>query len=233
MILVWMSAGCGGGDSNRAMNSSSLTVTDVLDRCVAAHGRIHTIRAVGLLRDNRDLVHKVLPIRWDYARPDRSRLQIGMDLALVRGADWWTYDSANDRYKSHRQITNTPIETSAYFLTDGIPLPLVTLMTKGKVAFEMDGRRHREPWMLREVAWKGGRPCYVLTRIGRGPDRGQRWTFWIDQDDYLLRGWIWETGHSTGPPETIWGCTYSEIAVNESMPSDRFQVHKPRPIETP
>lgn len=233
MILVWLSSGCGGDHPIRAMNSSSLTVTDVLDRCVAAHRRIHTIRAVGLLRDNRDLVHKVLPIRWDYARPDRSRLQIGMDLALVRGADWWTYDSAMDRYKSHRQITNTPIETSAYFLTDGIPLPLVTLMTKGKVAFEMDGRRHHEPWKLREVAWKGGRPCYVLARIGRGPDRGQRWTFWIDQDDYLLRGWIWETGHAKGPPETIWGCTYSEIAVNESMPSDRFQVHKPKPIESP
>lgn len=215
------------------MRSSSLTVTDVLDRCAAAHARIGTIRATGILHDRRDLVEKVMPIRWDYARPDRSRLQIGMDVALVRGADWWTYDSAKDRFRSHRQITNTPIETSTYFLSDGIPLPLVKLMTKGKVAFEMGGRKNREPWRMREVAWKGGRPCYVLSRIGRGPERGQQWTFWIDQDKYLLRGWRWEVGRPGRSPETIWDCTYSEIRVDESIPSDRFQVQRPSPIESP
>ena len=233
LALILMGAGCGLNTARQDRPSSSLSVEDILERCSATYSRSPTLQVRGLLRDYRGAKRKVLPIRWDYARPDRCRLQIGMDLALIVGQHWWSYDHLSGRFKAPRQITTTPIQTAAYFLSDGIPFLLPDVLTRGRRAFEAHDDRRRSRWRLEGVAWIADRPCYAIRREGQGRDRGRRWTVWIDQDRFLIRGWSWERTGPDGRMRTVLGCTYFEVVANRPMPPERFAVREPQPIVLP
>ncbi|MFQ5430844.1 MAG: hypothetical protein ACE5E1_11095 [Phycisphaerae bacterium] len=212
--------------------SASLTVNDILDRCAGKYQRLRTIRALGLFRDYRGRERKVQPIRWDYVRPDRCRLQIGMDLALIVGKGWWTYDTEAGTFRSHHQITATPIETAGTFLSGGVAFLLPAALKRGRGAFRW-GPRDEGGWRLDGTAWIAGRPCYRLSRAGPGHLRSGRLKLWIDQDQFLIRSWALDLLRKDGRERTAWGCTYLEVAVDELIPASRFRPNKPTPILIP
>lgn len=230
--LLCLTGGCGLGEPQGGA-SSLLTVDNILGRCGEAYLQTQTLQIRGLLRDYRRDERKVLPISWDYLRPDRCRLQINMDMALVVGENWWTYDQADGRFVSHDQRTSTMIKTSAYLLSEGIPFLLPDLLSRGKAAFQADDYRRKARWTLHGVTWFAERPCYVLARIGLGRDHGNRWMVWIDQDQFLVRGWVWEAMRPDRRQRTLMGCTYFEIVADQPIAPQRFQVVKPQPIVLP
>lgn len=67
-----------------------VTSADLLTRVFGAHRRATSIRAVGLLRDMRRGADREMPVSWQLARPERCKLQIDMDVAIVLGGQWWT-----------------------------------------------------------------------------------------------------------------------------------------------
>jgi len=233
LVQLCLSGGCGFGQRDDAVASSRMTVDDILGRSADAHLHVRTFQARGLLRDYRGDERKVLPISWDYVRPDRCRLQIDMDVALVVGGDWWTYDHAGGRFQSRRQTTSTPIETAAYFISRGVPFLLPDALGRGKSAFHATDYRRRAKWTLERVTWFAERPCYALARIGLGRDRGTRWRLWIDQDQFFVRGWAWEGMPPARRQQTILGCTYYEVIADQPIAPQRFQVVKPQPIVLP
>ena len=233
LALLCLTGGCGLGERQGSGASSLLTVDDILGRCGDAYLQTQTLQVRGLLRDYRRDERRVLPISWDYVRPDRCRLQINMDMALVVGEDWWTYDQAAGRFKSDHRTTSTPIETAAYFLSEGIPFLLPNALAKGEGAFHAEDYRRQARWTLDGVTWVAGRPCYALARVGLGRDHGSRWMVWIDQDQFLIRGWLWEAMRPDRRQRTLLGCTYFEIIADQPIAPQRFHVVKPQPIVLP
>lgn len=231
MAPIVLLLGCAQADGGFSGGRASLTVEDILDRCGAAYLKAETFHARGLLRDYRAPQRKVLPIRWDYARPDRCRLQIGMDVGLVSGSSWWTYRSRVGRFRSHRQISRTPIETSAYLLSDGVSFLQPALLAKGRAALDYGDRRRFGPWESGGVAWIAERPCYVVSRYGGR--KASRWTVWIDQDEFLVRAWRFESVRTEQRERTVLGCTYFEAVADAALPPDTFRVRPPDPISIP
>lgn len=232
-VLLCLTAGCGLGERQRSGASSLLTVDDILGRCGDAYLQARTLQVRGLLRDYRRDERKVLPISWDYMRPDRCRLQINMDMALVVGEHWWTYDQAGGRFESHHERTSPPIETAAYFLSEGIAFLLPQLLSRGKGAFAADDSGRQARWSLDGVTWVAGRPCYILSQVGLGRDRGSRRIVWIDQDQFLIRGWARERTRPDRRQRTVLGCTYFEIVMDRPIAPQRFQFVRPQPIVLP
>lgn len=236
LVTPVLVAGCvaprsSGGDAA----SASLSVEDILARCESTYSKLRTLDAAGFLRDYRGNEKRVAPIRWELARPDLCRLQIDMDAVLVKGPNWWSYDHRAERFKSHRELGPAPIESAAYFLSNGIPFVMPVAWHRPKIAFGPSPERG--PWRLDGVAWTANRPCYVVTREGLGRDSGGTWTFWIDQDRFLIVAWEWKVQRvdRRGPPtwSTIWGCTYEVIAVDQAIDPARFRIEKPQPIVLP
>lgn len=213
----------------------SLSVDGILQRCETTYARLNSLEAKGWLRDYRSAERRVVPIRWELARPDQCRMQIDMDMALVKGPNWWSYNHQSEQFKSHRELGGSPIEAAAYFLSDGIPFLLPAAWHRPKVAFGAD--EARGPWRLEGVAWTANRPCYVLSRQGMGRDSGSRWTMWVDQDRFLIVAWTWDVMRPSddGTPvmKTVWGCTYEVIVANADLSQDRFRIEKPLPIVLP
>jgi outer membrane lipoprotein-sorting protein len=235
-ILAFL-AGCVGPNNTPgdAPSDASMSVDAILSRCQSTYEKLNTLEARGWLRDYRGKEKRVEPISWELAKPDLCRLQIGMEMVLVKGQNWWSYDSRAGRFKSHREPGPAPIETAAYFLSQGIPFLMPSAWHRPVVVFGPNTARG--PWQLENVAWTGGRPCYVITREGLGRDSGSRWRLWIDQDRFLLVAWTWAVDQA-GPDgskreATIWGCTYEELIPGQAINPDRFRIERPSPIVLP
>ncbi len=210
-----------------------MTVTDILQRCADAYAEVETLQVRGRLRDSRSGTPRVSPISWDFTRPGACRLQIDMDVAVVSGKSWWTYDGQTGRFKTLRQITRAPMETAATFLADGAIFQLPRLFTRGVGAFELAGRGRSGGWRSEGAAWKAERPCYVVTRGGRGGREPGRLRLWIDQDSFLLRGWTLDLPRPDARPRTVFDCTYILISMNRTIAPDRFKVQRPSLILLP
>ncbi len=233
--VALVQAGCGDPNAGDRATESALTIEGILARAENAYATAQTLEARGYLRDYRGKAKKIAPIQWELRKPDLCRLQIGMNMVLVKGQNWWSYDSEAGRFKSHRETGSTPAETAAYYLSDGIPFLVPAAWNRPKVAFGPSDAR--TPWKFDGVAWTAGRPCYVVSREGLGRDGGSRWTLWIDQDRFLIVAWTWNVTmeREDKPPveRTVWGCTYEVLSVNQDIPQDRFRIEKPMPIILP
>ncbi|MBN2562777.1 MAG: hypothetical protein JXQ75_17780 [Phycisphaerae bacterium] len=230
--LVWAS-GCTRPHEAEITESASFTVDDILGRCVAAYEGLRTLQAQGLLRDYRGEARRVATIGWDFVRPDRCRLQIDMDVALVLGKHWWTYDTASGRYRNHVQFTRTPIETAASLLSKGVPFLTPAILTTGERAFGGSRSRGFVDWTVEGVGWHAEHPCYVVSRRERGQSGANVLRVWIDQDQHLVRGWALEVDTGGGRDQTVMGCSYYVLAVDEELPSDRLQLNPPKQILLP
>lgn len=214
-------------------NRASLTVTDILQGCADAYDEVDRLHVRGRFQDSRAASPKVSPISWDFVRPDACRLQIDMDVAVVSGKSWWTYDGQTGRFKTLRQITRAPMETAATFLADGAVFQLPRLFTRGVEAFGLADPTAGAAWRAEGVAWRAERPCYVVTRGGQDGREPGRLRLWIDQDSFLLRGWTLDLPRPDAPPRPVFDCTYVLISLNRSIEPDRFTVQRPTPILLP
>lgn len=172
-------------------------------------------------------------ISWDFAKPDRCRVQIGMDVAIISGSHWWSYDAKNGRYRKHRNFTRTPQETAAYLLSDGVPFLLPSISSKGLIAFSSGRSGFGRDWRMEGIAWRAERPCYVISRRGLGQESNRILRVWIDQDRFLLRGWALLANTGRGEEQIVMACTYEEMIEDGRMPSDRFRLEQPTPITLP
>lgn len=234
-LSVAAAGGCGGPVRSGPASETAMTVERILDRAEGVYTSMQSLEARGYLRDYRGKSRKITPIQWEFKKPEYCRLQLGMNMALVKGRNWWSYDAETERFKSHKETNSTPAETAAYFLSDGIPFLLPAAWNRPRVAFGPSDSR--TPWRLDGVAWTASRPCYVVSREGLGRDSGSRWTLWIDQDRFLIVAWTWDVRveRENKPPveRTVWGCTYEVINTNANIPTDRFRIEKPLPIVLP
>ncbi len=212
--------------------ADEITVDGVLSRCAGAYRTAKTISATGLIVDNRRSDRRVHPVRWDYAAPGRSRLQLGLNVSCVSPGSAWNYDAAADRFSSPPVNSPAPIESAAYALTDRAVFVPAGLVEKGDALFCFRDDRY-EPWRLDGAAWLEGRPCYKLIRRGRGPDAANRWTLWVDQDTHLLRSWAWHRDLDAGVSDVIWQCTFSDIRRDASLSDEMFLRARPGPVVLP
>lgn len=224
-------AGC--GEPSAPVVSGSLGVQDILGRCVRTYETAPTLQARGVLRDYRAAERRVANIGWDYVRPDRWRLQIELDLAVVVADDSWFYDSASRRFQRHTRFTRNPIETSAHLLSKGMPFLVPPLLGRGSMALGGTRDGQYPGWSVEGVGWHAERPCYVMARRGWGREPTQTLRLWIDQDHYVLRGWAAERRGPDGHDEVLLGCTYYEMRLGEPLPRTRFDLHPPKPILLP
>ncbi len=207
---------------------------DILDRCIAAYALVDTLHARGTLSDFRHGARRVAPVAWDLARPDRCRLQIDGDVAIVNGTACWTYRAATGRFMGNRTSTRTPMETSSSLLSDGAPFLVPTIWERGEAAFGKDRRRGYADWQLQGVAWSDERPCYVLFKKMASPsDRESLLRIWIDQDLLLLRRWSLVIPAPDGRERIIMEYADQELIVNRRLPSDIFQLSPPEPLDRP
>jgi hypothetical protein len=225
LCAVMLTTGCSMNQPAPQGDSSSVSARDVLQKCGVTYQGLSTLQAKGVLRDYRQGGFKTASISWDFARPDKCRLQVGMDVAIVSGQDWWTYDAAAGQYKKHNQFTRTPIDTAAYLLSKGIPFIMPALLTRGQAAFSAGRPGQADQWQLQGVGWHADAPCYVLTRQAQGGDELLR--VWIDQDRFLLRGWSVSTPTRDGRERPVLECDYSEQIVDGKMPRDWLQLRAP------
>lgn len=207
---------------------------DILDRCVAAYSVVDTFHARGALSDFRHGARRVVPVSWDLARPDRCRLQIDHDVAIVNGNASWTYRAATGRFLGSRTSAQTPIEAATSNLSDGAPFLVPAIWERGEAAFGKDRLRGYADWQLQGVAWSGERPCYVLDRKSASrADRGTHLRIWIDQDLLLLREWSLTVPGQDGRERIIMEYADYELAVNRRLPSDIFQLSPPASLDQP
>lgn len=230
VLFLTLLGGCAGSTSTVDPAESSFSVNDILGRCGDRYAQARTLQARGLMRDYRGQTRRAANIAWDFARPDRCRLQIEMKAALIVGDRWWTYQGAEQGYRSRSQFTRTPIETAAYMLSDGVPFLLPVLLTKGGRAFGGSRTSGFGGWRLEGVEWHADRPCYVVSRPERAGD-GAVLRVWIDQDKYWIRGWAISSLRSGGGDDVLVGCSYYDVKFDDPLPLDRFALKPPQPIE--
>lgn len=234
VLLALPLAGLSGcGEPTAPVVSGSLGVPDILGRCVRAYETAATLQARGLLRDYRGAERRVANIGWDYLRPDRWRLQIELDLAVVVGDDSWFYDSASRRFRRHTRFTRNPIETSAHLLSKGVPFLVPALLSRGPAALGGSRDGQYPGWSMEGVGWHAERPCYVLARRGWGREPRHTLRLWIDQDQFVLRGWAVERPAADGRDAVLLGCSYYEMQLGGPLPRNRFDLYPPRPILLP
>jgi len=203
-----------------------------LDECRLSYEKLRTLHAEGVLRDYREGQARIQPLSWDFVRPDRCRLQIGDDLALIVGDTWWSYAGGQDRFQKHRRFTSTPIETAAHLLSDGVPFLLPGLLTRPGTVLGVGARRSRD-WKLMGVDWSGGRPCYVIARpVGlRGGNGTMR--AWLDQDSHLIRAWDLVVPRADGGERVVLACAYHRLEVDGPISNGRLALAPPQPIPLP
>ncbi|MCZ6682477.1 MAG: hypothetical protein O7B26_04780 [Planctomycetota bacterium] len=225
--LMLMSAGCQSPEAPRLRNADSLDVDEILQRCVENYTELKTFTARGSLRDCRTGTSQ--PIEWDYIRPNHLRLQIGMKLAVVDGADWWTYTQERLGFRKHRRFTSTPLRTTAHLLSGGVPLFLPAVFETGRRAFGDRGPGWFDRWTFQKVDWRDESPCYVLANRSPPGLPGGMLQLWIDQDRFLLRGWVVSVEQPDGRLAPVWECTYTFVAIDVPVAADRFRLIEPRP----
>jgi len=233
LAALALPVGCGvlNPSTKTAGDPSNLAVHDILTRSGEAHRGVQTLRARGTLHDFRQAAPRTALIALDYVRPDRCRLQMDLDVAVVAGEEWWTYDSQAGQYRKHHQFTRAPIETATYLLSKGVPLLLPSLLARGAQAFDGGRPGGAARWELQGVGWYAEAPCYVLVRRGYDREEDELLRVWIDQDKALLRGWMVSIPGQEGRERPVLECTYSEMAVNAPLPSDWLQLKPPTPIK--
>jgi hypothetical protein len=228
---ICLSGGCSAWTAPQRDDPSTVSIDDILQRCGETYRSLTTLQAGGWLRDfRRQTSPRIAPISWQFARPDRCRLQIGMDTAIVSGQDWWTYEAKTGQYKKHRQFTRTPIETASYLISQDVPFLLPVLLSKGASALRSG---HAEPWRFQGVGWYAGAPCHVLVRGGQDGQTEPGTTIqrlWIDQDRFLLRGWMISVPGREGRERPLIECAYADLSVDEPLPTDWLQLKAPTPI---
>jgi len=211
-------------------SAATLTTDVILDRCVSCFAKLNTIQAQGTLRDFRAESRRVVPIAWMLARPGRCRVQVGDNVALVIGDDWWSFDAADGQFRKHKAFTRTPMETAATLVSNGVSFLLPAVFARGEAAFGKGRSRGYADWRLEGVAWSSQRPCYVLARVGTSRETAATLRVWIDQDSYLLRGWDLVQSREDGRETTILECTYHELIVDAPIAAERFNLTAPSPI---
>lgn len=212
------------------VSNTSLQVTDILSACVSAYQRISTCRAVGTLQDLRGSAPRTARVSWDFERPDRCRFQIGDDLALVLGSEWWIYDARTGRSTRRASFTRTPITTASTLLAGRVPFLMPVLIESGAQAFGPAGRGGFHRWSIESVDWRHGHPCYVVALGAAREPSASILRVWIDQDSFLVRRWAISgvDGNEAEYPVLI--CDYEEIALNEPIPDRRFTLEPAGPI---
>ncbi|OWY70958.1 hypothetical protein B7486_15295 [cyanobacterium TDX16] len=210
-----------------------VTSADLLVRVVETHRRATSLRALGLLRDFRRGADREVPISWQLARPERCKLQIDMDVAIVLGGQWWTYRPVVGKYTSHRPFTTTPIETAATLISDGVPFLMPFLFNQGAAALGAGADGLFPEWRLKGATFQAGRPCYFFERREPGPDNHGFLRMLIDQESLLLRGWTLGRLRSDGSEKILLEVTYYEIVANATIPRDAFDATPPTPIQLP
>lgn len=205
----------------------------ILDRCVAAYAGTSTVHAKGILRDFRHGERREVPISWDLARPSRCRLQIDRDLAIVHGADCWTYRSATGRFQGSRAVSAAPIERTSQLLSDGVPFLLPALWERGAAALGKERLGGFAGWRLQGVVWSSDRPCYVFMKKIASPEREDILRIWVDQDVQLIRGWSIVAPLEDGREKTVMECVYHELVVNGRLSAEVFQIRPPEPLGLP
>jgi outer membrane lipoprotein-sorting protein len=203
--------------------SQSVNTQEILSRCADAHSQGRTFHIIGVLRDNRAGKKNVVPIVWDYVRPNRCRLQIEMSVAVVLGENCWTYTPERGRFISHRRFTRTPIQTASFLLSDGIAMLLPELWAGNSLD-------QGAAWTLEGIGWSSGRPCYVMGQDQVEADRPRRLLLWIDQADFLLRKWVIMLEDSNGNERPAVECDFNQIDVNVPVRDETFRLEPPDPI---
>lgn len=208
----------------RDTTTTSLSAADILNRCVGVYQRVASYTAVGTMSDDRGGKAAPVSIRWDYERPNRCRLQIGNEVALVVGDGWWTMNAQIGDWRKHHQFTRTPIVTAAHLLSRGVPFLTPILLTKPDRALTYDNQVGFGAWRLEGADWAGGRPCYVLRRPQHVRDGAGVLRLWIDQDSFVMCSWSISVPGLDGQDESIVGCTYDVVTVNRPIPPERFKL---------
>ena len=226
-----LGAGCGANQRTAPGDPASVSVDDILRKSGVAYQNLRSLQARGVLRDYREGGLNIKPVSWDFVRPDKCRLQLDMDVAIISGDNWWTYDAAAGQFRKHNQFTRAPIETAAYLLSKGVPFLMPSLLTRGSAAFAAGRSNRNEQWQFQGVGWHADVPCYVMVR--KSQEREELLRVWIDQDKYLLRGWMVSVPLRDGRERPILECTYGELTVDGKLPSDWLQLKPPVPIKSP
>ncbi|HKQ50532.1 MAG TPA: hypothetical protein VJZ71_20845 [Phycisphaerae bacterium] len=221
------------GDPPSAISASLTRADEILDKCITAHNRLSTLQVKGVLSDFRHGTRRVVPLSWDLSRPSRCRLQIDRDVAIVSGAECWTYRSATGRFQGGRSPRAAPIEAAAMALSDDVPFLLPALWEDRSSALGKDQTGGFPAWRLQGVAWSGDRPCYVFARRIVWPVRKNVQRLWIDQDELLIRRWSVVDASEDGRERTIVECAYHEVVANGRLRPDCFQIQPPDPIAMP
>jgi outer membrane lipoprotein-sorting protein len=226
--------GCSQWSRSQDRNAPShLDVEDIVARCSDVYQDLNTLHMRGYLIDNRKESQRVVPIRWDVVRPDRCRFQIDMDVAMIVGETWWSYNADEGRYHRHHQFTRTPVETAAYLVSKSVPFMVPSLLNRGRATFGPTWEGPVQRWSVEGFSWIAGAPCYALVHKGIGAERGNDLTVWIDQDSMLLRGWRIVTHDARNRPHTVMHCEYDTILLNEDIPYSRFMLEPPEPLVAP
>lgn len=211
----------------------TIRTTEILDRCIDAYAKARSLTATGVLRDYRTENRRIVPIRWDLARPGRCRLQIDMEAAIVIGDAWWIYDAESGQFKKRKSFTRTPMETAGYLLSRGVSFLTPAVFARGDAAFGKSRTRGYVDWKLLGVAWMYERPCYVLTKTAAGKATTSVLRVWIDQDSYLVRGWDVVEPGDDGREQTILACMYHELTVNAGQGPATYELTAPTALGKP
>lgn len=231
-LTCFVVVGCAGPRPGAPEVTTSMTVADILERCVASYDRLDTLRARGSLRDYRVAgATAVTPISLDFARPDHYRFQFGMHTAIVVGDDWWTYDDRQRRFRRRRAFDRTPAQTTSFLMSDGISFLIPALLERGERVFGGRASERNLHWTLARVDWLDQVPCYVIERVNPTGTSGTELQIWIDQDRFLIRGWGLRSVLGPGHSVLALQCVYDEVVVDAELGADRFQLERPEPIQ--
>ena len=219
---------------------ATLTVPGILQRCADRYAGMRTLEVRGQVRDSRrpgDTIET--PVVFEYERPVMFRMQFGRAVVVILDDTWWMYDAANEVYRPRRAFDRTPVQTATFLASDGLSFLTPAVLERGARAFGGPDTRELARWTLAGVEWMTEVPCYVVERSSGGGSAGNRLKVWIDQDEFLIRGWavgpagLRATENSrTGGRRVALECIFDHIAVDQPLRPDRFSLNPPDPIET-
>ncbi len=233
LLLLPALMGCIGPAATTADPDAVLTSAEILRRCAAAYADAQTLSAAGLLRDYRGDRQQVKLIRWDLQRPYRCRLQIEMDVMILGSGGLWIYRSDVNRFASRRAPDGFGLESATADFSAGIPFLLPLLWSKSEQVLGAADPARGPRWRLKGPAWHAERPCYRMTRDGRWGHHAAIVRIWIDQDDFLIRGWSVELAAEGAEPVIVCGCSYFVVTADAAMPDELFHATPPKRIVLP
>jgi outer membrane lipoprotein-sorting protein len=219
------------GTPGTVVQNVSIDTQEVLSRCAAVYAEGRSFHIIGVLRDTRPGRSRAAPLLWDFQRPDRSKLQIDMDVAIVLGDNCWIYTTQRGQYTRLRRFTKTLIQTSSFLLSDGVAMLLPELWAGNATIFDNSRNSPTSAWTLDGVDWLSRRPCYQLSRRESEGDRTRNLLVWIDQDSFVIRKWAIVSIGSDGSERPIVACEFQEIQVNAPLSESAFWLDTPESIK--